>query len=136
VQINKPVAAGPARYSKSADWEYIAACARATAGALPLVGNGDVVSHVDYYARLAAAPELATIMLARGALVKPWIFTEARRRAPCLFCRLITCRNVLGSDLVSSYLVGCHVACSCSTIFPNRFHPLSRLVAMSTVMIR
>ena len=78
-KTNKPVAARRARYSKSADWEYIAACARATAGALPLVGNGDVVSLVDYYARLTAAPELATIMLARGALVKPWIFTEARR---------------------------------------------------------
>jgi len=97
-KTNKPVAARRARYSKSADWEYIAACARATAGALPLVGNGDVVSHVDYYARLTAAPELATIMLARGALVKPWIFTEARRAAPCLACQLVACRSVAGSE--------------------------------------
>ena len=64
------------RYSKVADWAYIRACAQATAGALPLIGNGDVVSFEDFHAHLEEAPELATIMLARGALVKPWIFTE------------------------------------------------------------
>lgn len=68
------------RYSKVADWAYIRACAQATAGALPLIGNGDVVSFEDFHAHLEAAPELATIMLARGALVKPWIFTEVWRR--------------------------------------------------------
>ena len=61
-----------------ADWAYIRACAQATAGTLPLIGNGDVASFEDFHARLEAAPELATIMLARGALVKPWIFTEVR----------------------------------------------------------
>ena len=66
------------RYSKLADWAYVRECARATAGTLPLVGNGDVLSFEEFHAHLAAAPELATIMLARGALIKPWIFTEAR----------------------------------------------------------
>ena len=66
------------RYSKLADWAYVRECARATAGTLPLVGNGDVLSFEEFHAHLADAPELATIMLARGALIKPWIFTEAR----------------------------------------------------------
>ena len=69
------------RYSKLADWAYVRECARATAGALPLIGNGDVVSFEQFHAHLADAPDLATIMLARGALIKPWIFTEARRPA-------------------------------------------------------
>ncbi|KAK9832704.1 hypothetical protein WJX81_002201 [Elliptochloris bilobata] len=68
------------RYSKLADWEYIRECVQATAGALPLVGNGDVTSFEDFYAHMEAAPELATIMLARGALIKPWIFTEIKER--------------------------------------------------------
>ena len=68
------------RYSKVADWAYIRACAQATAGALPLIGNGDVVSFEDFHGHLEAAPELTTIMLARGALVKPWIFTEVCKR--------------------------------------------------------
>ena len=66
------------RYSKLADWAYVRECARATAGTLPLVGNGDVLSFEEFHAHLEGAPELATIMLARGALIKPWIFTEAR----------------------------------------------------------
>ena len=69
----------PCRYSKQADWGYIRRCAQAAPG-LQLIGNGDVMSYSDYNARLAACPELATVMLARGALVKPWLFTEARAR--------------------------------------------------------
>ena len=85
---SQPTLAGPmCRYSKVADWAYIRACAQATAGALPLIGNGDVVSFEDFHAHLEEAPELTTIMLARGALVKPWIFTEVRiwlQQTPCM----------------------------------------------------
>ena len=75
----------PCRYSKQADWGYIRRCAQAAPG-LQLVGNGDIMSYSDYNARLAACPELATVMLARGALVKPWLFTEARAVLTFLCC--------------------------------------------------
>ena len=71
----------PPRYTKLADWEYIARCARA-ADPLPIVGNGDIFSFTEYEEHLAACPQLATTMLARGALIKPWLFTEVR----CMSC--------------------------------------------------
>lgn len=63
------------RYSKQADWAYIGACA-AAAPELQLIGNGDILSYTEYNERMAACPQLATVMLARGALIKPWLFTE------------------------------------------------------------
>lgn len=63
------------RYSKLADWDYIRECAQGASG-LQLIGNGDLMSFSEYNERLAACPELATVMLARGALIKPWLFTE------------------------------------------------------------
>lgn len=63
------------RYSRLADWDYIKRCAEAAAP-LPLVGNGDVFSFTDYEEHISACPQLATVMLARGALIKPWLFTE------------------------------------------------------------
>ena len=91
------------RYTKSADWEYIASCANLvsklkseheevsdtirepdardlSASANPsgvpyFIGNGDVLSHVDYNDHIANAG-VDSCMVARGALVKPWIFEE------------------------------------------------------------
>jgi tRNA-dihydrouridine synthase 3 len=89
------------RYTKSADWEYIAECAslvkrmrneHATAtdtirepdardfpagnSGLPyFCGNGDVLSHVDYQSGILHS-KVDSIMIGRGALVKPWIFEE------------------------------------------------------------
>jgi tRNA-dihydrouridine synthase 3 len=57
------------RYSKRADWAYIARCAKLAKG-VQVVGNGDVMSFEDYSAHVAEAPELATCMIARGALIK------------------------------------------------------------------
>lgn len=86
------------RYSKAADWKYIAECAalvkrlstqedaltdtvrevdarnKAAAGRVYFLGNGDCYSHVDYYNAIDAGVD--TVMIARGALVKPWIFEE------------------------------------------------------------
>lgn len=39
------------------------------------LGNGDVFSHTDYYDHLAHAG-VDAVMVARGALIKPWIFEE------------------------------------------------------------
>ena len=36
------------RYTRLADWEYIAECAR-IADPVPLIGCGDILSHEDYY---------------------------------------------------------------------------------------
>ncbi|KAI0217185.1 tRNA-dihydrouridine(47) synthase [NAD(P)(+)]-like protein, partial [Massospora cicadina] len=65
------------RYTKLADWDYIGQCGAARP--LPLFGNGDVMSHVEYYAHLESA-SLDGVMIGRGALIKPWVFEEIRRR--------------------------------------------------------
>lgn len=89
------------RYTRSADWEYISACAATINkirqrgddladtihevdarsqsashnGQLYFVGNGDCYSHVDYYNHISHA-KVDSVMVARGALIKPWIFEE------------------------------------------------------------
>lgn len=91
------------RYTRSADWEYIASCASlvsqlkaeraevtdtvrepdardlsasSTSEGLPyFIGNGDILSHADYTTHLAHAG-VDSCMIARGALIKPWIFEE------------------------------------------------------------
>lgn len=74
------------RYSRSADWAYLcdeAAPAAVRAG-VPLVGNGDVYTWRDAAPYLAggerAGAGIAGIMLARGALIKPWLATEIKER--------------------------------------------------------
>lgn len=87
------------RYSRSADWSYIAECSAlisrlkkdkdaitdtareadprdlANEGNVYFVGNGDCYSHEDYYAHLNDA-KVDGVMLGRGALIKPWLFEE------------------------------------------------------------
>lgn len=89
------------RYTKNADWGYIAECAalikgynrekdnlvdtvqepdeRTQAntkdGKIYFIGNGDCYSHVDYLNRIQHAG-VDSVMVARGALIKPWIFEE------------------------------------------------------------
>jgi len=90
------------RYTRSADWGYIADCAAlikrlkesksevtdtireadhrdvANNGNVYFVGNGDCFSHVDYYEHLDKA-RVDSVMVARGALIKPWIFEEIEK---------------------------------------------------------
>jgi len=87
------------RYTRSADWKYIAQCAALVtqynkeAAALTdtvrepdarlsspgdkiyFVGNGDCYSHIDYYDHIENAM-VDSVMVARGALIKPWLFSE------------------------------------------------------------
>ena len=93
------------RYTRSADWSYIASCAslinnlkthhadlidtarepdardlapasgQAGPGLPYFCGNGDVLSHVDYNTHLDHAG-VDSCMIGRGALIKPWIFEE------------------------------------------------------------
>ena len=90
------------RYTKLADWGYISECSaliksynekkddladtiheadertQANSGKLYFVGNGDCYSHVDYLDHIQKA-EVDSVMVARGALIKPWIFEEIEK---------------------------------------------------------
>lgn len=86
------------RYTKRADWEYISECAALIQrineeerdladtvrevdqrsqpnGKVFFLGNGDCYSHVDYSEHIKNA-KVDSVMIARGALIKPWIFQE------------------------------------------------------------
>ncbi|XP_020587460.1 tRNA-dihydrouridine(47) synthase [NAD(P)(+)]-like [Phalaenopsis equestris] len=68
------------RYSKLADWNYIYQCTNNAPTGLQVLGNGDIFSYCDYNKHMADCPELSTCMIARGALIKPWIFTEIKEQ--------------------------------------------------------
>ncbi|PNH11073.1 tRNA-dihydrouridine(47) synthase [NAD(P)(+)]-like [Tetrabaena socialis] len=61
------------RYKKAADWGRVGDVARATQ--LPVIGNGDILTHYEAVARLRESGCTA-VMAGRGALIKPWIFQE------------------------------------------------------------
>ncbi|MBA2355738.1 MAG: tRNA dihydrouridine synthase [Luteitalea sp.] len=63
-----------ARYRHAADWQAIGEVAAALR--IPVVGNGDVLFPEDIE-RFRAISGVQSVMIARGALIKPWIFAEA-----------------------------------------------------------
>jgi tRNA-dihydrouridine synthase 3 len=63
------------RYSKAADWDLIGRVA-AERG-IPVVGNGDILTYFEARDRMARA-NVSSVMVARGALIKPWLFREIR----------------------------------------------------------
>ncbi|XP_034098805.1 tRNA-dihydrouridine(47) synthase [NAD(P)(+)]-like [Drosophila albomicans] len=67
------------RYTKSANWDYIEQCA-AQAKEMPVIGNGDILSYQDYVERREQAPHVSSVMIGRGALIKPWIFQEIKEQ--------------------------------------------------------
>ncbi|KAI3637974.1 hypothetical protein MIR68_003585 [Amoeboaphelidium protococcarum] len=69
------------RYSRLADWDYIDQVAREAKAdyGLQFFGNGDVLSYEEYQHRLDTT-NADGVMIGRGALVKPWIFTEIKER--------------------------------------------------------
>ncbi len=62
-----------ARYRRAADWDAIGEVAAAVP--VPVVGNGDLLFPHEIDAALAKAG-CAGVMVARGALIKPWLFRE------------------------------------------------------------
>ncbi|CAG8686669.1 8841_t:CDS:2, partial [Scutellospora calospora] len=66
------------RYTKLADWKYISKVSY-TVNEMPLFGNGDVLGYTDYYEHLEKH-HVDGIMIARGALIKPWIFDETKSK--------------------------------------------------------
>ncbi|XP_076896930.1 tRNA-dihydrouridine(47) synthase [NAD(P)(+)]-like [Bidens hawaiensis] len=68
------------RYTKQPDWEYVYECTRKTPDTLQVIGNGDILSFSDWKKHKSDCPQLSSCMIARGALVKPWIFTEIKEQ--------------------------------------------------------
>lgn len=50
------------------------------AESVPVFGCGDVLSYEDYKNFRQQAPEVQGVMIGRGALIKPWIFTEIKEK--------------------------------------------------------
>lgn len=65
------------RYTKSARWDYIEECASKVKN-IPVIGNGDIMSFDDYQKSREIAPHVSSVMIGRGALIKPWIFKEIK----------------------------------------------------------
>lgn len=61
------------RYSKQADWELIARLA--SERKIPVIGNGDILTWFEARMRRRQSG-CDAVMVARGALIKPWIFRE------------------------------------------------------------
>ncbi|XP_005185201.1 tRNA-dihydrouridine(47) synthase [NAD(P)(+)]-like [Musca domestica] len=67
------------RYTRNANWEYIEECA-AKAKNMPIIGNGDILNFEDYTEKRKIAPHVSSVMIGRGALIKPWIFQEIKEQ--------------------------------------------------------
>ena len=71
------------RYSKTSDWDYINQVAMNQVPEypkIPIIGNGDIYSYTDYEEKIARDGVSSCAMLARGALIKPWLPTEIKER--------------------------------------------------------
>ncbi|MGE5127584.1 MAG: tRNA dihydrouridine synthase [Betaproteobacteria bacterium] len=63
------------RYSRAADWDLIG-CVAAERG-VPVIGNGDLLTPYEARERMARTG-VRSVMLGRGALIKPWLFGEIK----------------------------------------------------------
>ena len=64
------------RYSKDADWDYIEECVKVSK--IPVIGVGDIFRYTDF--EKAKEKGVCSVAIARGALVKPWIFKEIKEK--------------------------------------------------------
>jgi tRNA-dihydrouridine synthase 3 len=67
------------RYKRSADWGIIAEVAAAVP--VPVLGNGDLLTIWDLERRRRETP-VRSFLVARGCLIKPWLFKELREGRP------------------------------------------------------
>lgn len=65
------------RYRQAADWNRIGELSAALT--IPVIGNGDLLTPSEVDARWRQAG-CASVMIGRGALIKPWIFREIAKR--------------------------------------------------------
>lgn len=71
-------------YSKDANWELIQQAVAESReegyGHIPIVGNGDILTHFEARRRMKETG-VHSVMVGRGALIKPWIFQEFKDNA-------------------------------------------------------
>ncbi|MFK7927876.1 MAG: tRNA-dihydrouridine synthase family protein [Myxococcota bacterium] len=117
------------RYSKAAKWDAVGDLVKERS--IPVIGNGDILTWYEAEDRLAQSGA-AGLMLARGALTKPWLFQEIEEgRELCLdseqrvgvYHRLATYyRDYFGADALgrkrSVYFLAFHFS------FFSRYMPL------------
>jgi tRNA-dihydrouridine synthase 3 len=65
------------RYSRAADWDAIARIAAERS--IPVIGNGDLLTWYETHDRWQKSG-VASVMIGRGALIKPWIFREIEEK--------------------------------------------------------
>jgi len=63
------------RYSKAADWDLVGRVA-AERG-VPVIGNGDILTAYEAHERRGRSG-VRSVMVGRGALIKPWLFREIK----------------------------------------------------------
>ena len=75
----------------------------------PIIGNGDIFSYAQYEANRAHGGGLESCcMLARGALIKPWLPTEIKERrhwdirSVCVFVCFLSCFSRIRNSLLFS----------------------------------
>jgi len=85
-------------FSGSADWQVIKTVKQAVS--IPVIGNGDVLCHEDSQ-RMRAQTGCDGVMIGRGALGNPWVFSFAGRPAT-LSARMPVLRRHL--ELARKYL--------------------------------
>jgi len=79
-------------FSGAADWQIISQVKQAVS--IPVIGNGDIISHADGLRRMAETG-CDGVMIGRAALGAPWIFSAAAPENPDLAFRLTTLRRHL-----------------------------------------
>ncbi|KAF9472611.1 FMN-linked oxidoreductase [Pholiota conissans] len=75
------------RYTRLSDWDYIKQCVEAVRAKevdedlppVPIFGGGDCFSSQDYWHHVETSG-VDGVMIGRGALIKPWIFTEIQEK--------------------------------------------------------
>jgi len=71
------------RYTKYADWNYIEKVAtnqNPDMSQIPIIGNGDIFTYTQFEEIKKRHGIESCAMLARGALIKPWLPTELKER--------------------------------------------------------
>eukprot|EP00933_Yihiella_yeosuensis_P022597 TRINITY_DN17780_c0_g1_i1.p1 TRINITY_DN17780_c0_g1~~TRINITY_DN17780_c0_g1_i1.p1 ORF type:complete len:676 (+),score=145.61 TRINITY_DN17780_c0_g1_i1:69-2030(+) len=67
------------RYHKLADWDYIQECSTRRQTSIPFIGGGDAMNW-EQVEEHCSQHGVDSVMLGRGPLIKPWLFTEIKEK--------------------------------------------------------